>query len=676
MKGKKLLFISSITLFLILGMSACEAPSQKQEMISDIKTIEDSLKNSKFEAARQMIDQRMSEARDSDIYYRWLSVKNKAWYAEANADSMWATAEQIRQYLNRNKQENPIRQLLWAEWHKSRGAYFSAMLGRPDSAIVYTQKALSLLDNIEGEDNLKLVAITNQAFYYRLLGQYDKSIDNYIKGLELADSMRYSEEAIISLLLGISTAYTYMSDFSRSEYWWDKASELLPKMIKSDLFIYYNDRGNDYYFQQEYTKARDCFSQAALLVKDDHSRAWDYYTSLSNLGETYVCLDKADSARAMLHQADSFFRKMDFSPILYYIETSNIKLEMLEGHTAKALDMVLHSKIEYPKLPSAKVQRLKAIKQIMSQTGHYREAFEADQQLQILTDSMQAANISMQFSTKLMEYEHDKILIEQQRSLDKERSGKLLAWSMFIVMLLVAIIMIGTFHLYRRRQRFNNLKTRQQIVLMRMENIRNRITPHFIYNALNHEVLAQMEGRNIDLSSLTQLIRRGVEQADILQTTLAEELSFVDYYINIEGRQMGGADFVYSKEIADDVDTKKVNLPSMSIQIFAENALKHGLRPIKPVEGRQRKLWIRATREDKATLVEVFDNGKGLQIQNDGGTHLGGRVIRQTIQLLNDNNVHQITFGINNWQEGEESGCRSWILLPDDYNYQFTQTTN
>lgn len=114
----------------------------------------------------------------------------------------------------------------------------------------------------------------------------------------------------------------------------------------------------------------------------------------------------------------------------------------------------------------------------------------------------------------------------------------------------------------------------------------------------------------------------------------------------------------------------------MSIQIFAENALKHGLRPIKPVEGHQRKLWIGATREDKATLVEVFDNGKGLQIQNDGGTHLGGRVIRQTIQLLNDNNVNQITFGINNWQEGEESGCRSWILLPDDYNYQFTQTTN
>ena len=675
MKGIKLRFVLSMMHFLVLGMVACHTPSRDQEMSSDINTIEDSLKNGMYEAAMRLINQHMNETNDSDIYYRWLSIKNKAWYAEAQADSMRATSEQIQQYLMRNKQQNPIRRLLWAEWYKSRGVYFSAILGMPDSAIVYTQKALSTLDSISGEDDLKLVARTNLAFYYQLSGQYDKSVGNYMHGLELADSLGRTDDAKTALVLGISTVYTYMNDFSRSEYWWNKANELLPHMIKADQFIYYNDRGNDYYFQKKYAEARDCFAQAAQIVKDDKAKSWDYYTSLANLGEIYVCLENADSARVMLHQADSFFRKTDFSPLLYYIETSNIKLEMLEGRTANALDMILHSKTEEPNIPSAIVQRLKATKQVMSMTGHYKEAFEADQKLDVLTDSMKAAIISMQFSTRLMEYEHDKQLIEQQRVLEKERTNKLLVWILALGMLLVILILTGQFHLYKRRQRFNNLKTRQQIVLMRMENIRNRITPHFIYNALNHEVLAQMEGRNIDLSSLTQLIRRGVEQADILQTTLDEELSFVDYYIDIEGRQMG-ADFVYTKEIADDVDTKKVHLPSMSIQIFAENALKHGLRPIKPAEGHQRKLLIRASRNNQSTLVEVIDNGQGLQIQNEGGTQLGGRVLRQTIQLLNDNNVNQITFGINNIQEGGEKGCRSWILLPDNYNYQITQATN
>ena len=133
-----------------------------------------------------------------------------------------------------------------------------------------------------------------------------------------------------------------------------------------------------------------------------------------------------------------------------------------------------------------------------------------------------------------------------------------------------------------------------------------------------------------------------------------------------------GPDFVYTKEIAKDVNTQAVNLPSMAIQIFAENALKHGLRPMKPQEGHLRKLLIRATRKDNGTLVEVIDNGTGLQISQKTGTQLGGRVMRQTIQLLNDNNDNKISFGINNWQQDDESGCRSWILLPDNYNYQIT----
>ena len=205
-----------------------------------------------------------------------------------------------------------------------------------------------------------------------------------------------------------------------------------------------------------------------------------------------------------------------------------------------------------------------------------------------------------------------------------------------------------------------------------MENTRNRITPHFIYNALNHEIIEQMEGRKVDFNSLTQLLRRGVEQTGMFQTSLAEELRFVNYYVDIEGRQMG-PDFHYSQEIANDVNTENVYLPSMTIQIFAENAIKHGLRPIKPSEGKQRRLLIKTTRENHATLVEVIDNGVGLQKANNNGTLIGSKVVKQTIQLLNDNNVNKISFGINNWEKDGESGCRSWILLPDDYDYQLTK---
>ena len=46
--------------------------------------------------------------------------------------------------------------------------------------------------------------------------------------------------------------------------------------------------------------------------------------------------------------------------------------------------------------------------------------------------------------------------------------------------------------------------------------------------------------------------------------------------------------------------------------------------------------------------------------------HTGMKVVRQTIQMLNEHNHQQITFGIANWQP---SGCRAWLLVPSEYNY-------
>ena len=670
MKNNRILI--ALIIAFVFGIVACTAPTP-HKMNSEIKRIEDSLKNGNNEAAKQIIAKHMSEAKDSDMYYRWLSVQNRVWYTEMNADSMTAVSNRIHNYLIRHQyQLNDTRRLIWAEWYKTSGVFQSAIMGRPDSAVVYNEKAINMLQTLKEENELRLTAMTNQAYYYWMWGKYDKSVEGYIKAMELADSIGKSEADKVPLLLGISTVYTFMGDYERSNYWWSQCEKLLPGMIKSDQFIYYNDRGNDYYFQEKYKEALFCYKKAAKLTEVDDKKAWDYYTSLTNMGEVYVCLGEADSAKQFLAKADSFFRKVDYTPLLYYIETSKIKLEMLKGNTSKALQMLEHSKIADPQIPSARVQRFKATEQIMRQTGNYREAYEAYHHMDALNDSLQKQKTSMRFSTKLLEYEHDKRLIEQQRVIERARTDKLLAWGFFTVMLLTAIILFVLIMLVKRHQRYNELRTHQQIVLMRMENIRNRITPHFIYNALNHEVLAQMEGRKVDLNSLTQLLRRGVEQAGVFQTSLAEELRFVNYYVDIEGRQMG-PDFNYSQEIANDVNTQNVYLPSMTIQIFTENAIKHGLRPIKPTEGKQRWLQIKTTRQNQATLVEVIDNGVGLQETNNHGTLIGGKVVKQTIQLLNDNNVNKISFGTNNWEKDGESGCRSWILLPDDYNYKLTK---
>ena len=585
----------------------------------------------------------------------------KMWYGQMQGDSMKVKGEQVAHFLQQHEddQSSPMRRLR-AEWLKAKGVWYGAIKGMPDSALVYTDRAIAEMNGLSGVDELRILAMANRADFYRQLGQLDYSVDGYLMALETADSTGLGEEMKIPLLLGVSTAYTFMGDYQNSEIWWRKTGELVNQMDERDQFIYYNELGNNHYFQEQYVGALDCFNKAASLVKDDKHRQWDYYTALTNLGEIHVCLGQADSARVIIAQVDSFFRKVDFLPILYYIETEKIKLALLDGRTQQALQMVNHCEFPTISIPAGKLLRLKAVEQVMRQTGNYQKAYEAHQEWHALNDSIQNANVRMQMSSRMLQYEHDKQLLEQQRTIDNERMKVRLAWAFCAVALLAIGLLSVLIWLWRKRQKMHDMEVRQQIVGMRMENTRNRITPHFIYNALTHEMLAQMEGRKVDLNALTQLLRRGVEQADMLETTLEEELTFVDYYVDIERQQMPVTLF-YQKELDSDVNPQAVLLPAMTIQIFVENAIKHGLKR----QGGM--LTIRASRQDNATLVEVLDNGQGLDSSYQ--EHTGMRVVRQTIQMLNEHNHQQITFGIGNLKQG----CRSWLLLPDDYNYNIAK---
>ena len=585
----------------------------------------------------------------------------KMWYGQMQGDSMKVKSEQVAHFLQQHEddQSSPMRRLR-AEWLKAKGVWYGAIKGMPDSALVYTDRAIAEMNGLSGVDELRILAMANRADFYRQLGQLDYSVDGYLMALETADSTGLGEEMKIPLLLGVSTAYTFMGDYQNSEIWWRKTGELVNQMEKRDQFIYYNELGNNHYFQEQYVGALDCFNKAASLVKDDKHRQWDYYTALTNLGEIHVCLGQADSARVIIAQVDSFFRKVDFPPILYYIETEKIKLALLDGRTQQALQMVNHCEFPTISIPAGKLLRLKAVELVMRQTGNYQRAYETHQEWHALNDSIQNANVRMQMSSRMLQYEHDKQLLEQQRTIDNERMKVRLAWAFCAVALLAIGLLSVLIWFWRKRQKMHDMEVRQQIVGMRMENTRNRITPHFIYNALTHEMLAQMEGRKVDLSALTQLLRRGVEQADMLETTLEEELTFVDYYVDIERQQMPVTLF-YQKELDSDVNPQAVLLPAMTIQIFVENAIKHGLKR----QGGM--LTIRASRQDNATLVEVLDNGQGLDSSYQ--EHTGMRVVRQTIQMLNEHNHQQITFGIGNLKQG----CRSWLLLPDDYNYNIAK---
>ena len=638
------------------------------------RSIEDTIANGHDSYALQRIEEYMNKATDSTEYYLWLSTRNKAFYKNMLADSMLVVDRRLQSFLNRYEDiHNEAMDLLRAEWLLSKGVMQTTFMSRPDLALDYNIKATSILRRYDDNKELLLTALTNTADYYRQIGKLDFSADAYLQALALADSLPTNSNARIVVELGIATAYSFMADYDNGNYWWQRLETKVDSMRYDDQFIFYNNRGNDLYFQQRYKEAMPYFEKAVALTQNKPQKEWDYYTALANLGEIYVCLGKPKEARKAIDDADNFFKKVGFTIGCYYTTTSYIGLALLEGKTGEALRMISNSRTLDHMIPAAVMQRLQKEEQAMSLVGDFRKAYTIRKQVETIRDSIQTANMKMRMNANLLKYQHDKRLAEQLHIIDQQRIITITAWGLLSGTLMVVAILIVLIMLQRKRNQLQKIADREQLIKLRMENARNRISPHFIYNALNHELLAQMKGGEVNLNSLTQLIRRGVAQANNLETTLKEELEFVDYYVAIEGAQMGD-DFCYTTDISMDVDTEKVHLPSMMVQIFVENAIKHGLRAMPKRQDAKRQLLIRISRcANSSTKIEVIDNGLGLNEINssNSSTRTGMRIVSQTIQILNDKNKYHIAFGMANSSvlEPDHTGCCSWIMIPDAFDY-------
>ena len=89
--------------------------------------------------------------------------------------------------------------------------------------------------------------------------------------------------------------------------------------------------------------------------------------------------------------------------------------------------------------------------------------------------------------------------------------------------------------------------------------------------------------------------------------SLEDEITTLTLYLNLEALRFEGK-FKYEINVAEEIDAYDVELPSMIIQPFAENAIWHGLMPKK--EGIP-TLIINFKRDAENLICEIIDNGIG-----------------------------------------------------------------
>lgn len=657
--------------FVLLG--AC-APGDKEDVYTEMRAFEDFSHINGDSVAivprkvRLKAFQKMEEAKDSLVKYNYLAMTLKTYLITSQLDSAQIVIQQIHDFIERQHSSSQMADLE-SECFNMKGNIF-ARVGNMDSAEICFRKAYEL--RMRGT-RIEVVPdiLMNLADANNRLGKLDIGAAWYRRALLMCDSLHIASTKKPPIYYGLAQVYVTMRDFEQCDYYYNLAGESYDSMLPYEKYIYLNNRGTSYYYREDYQTAIKYFQKVIDLVEGYDDMSFELNLGRLNLGDCYLQLNMVDLAVKYINECQLFFEEMGVSTALYYIDTQKIELALLQKDFQEARRLLSESVVPPGIDPDMVHIRNKYLQQFYEETGNYKRAYHYLQRNNQLDDSIRNERVRMRTADLTLRYQQDSTLIAHRVLLQEQKNKVLVLRQTQFVVFAVAVVSILTavfLYLYSKKKRALLLaRNHRTVSTLRLENIRNRLSPHFIFNVLNREMAERnVEGKQ-ELSSLVKLMRRNLELAEQLCVTLAEELDFVKTYINLERRSLG-PDFHSELKIEKDVQPEQIRIPSMMIQIPVENAVKHALRE---KEG-ERNLWVSVCRRGSGICIKITDNGGGYRPDSrNRGTGTGMKVIMQTIRILNNKNKEAIDVLVHNVSlQSGEMGCEVTFWLPDNYDYR------
>lgn len=657
--------------FVLLG--AC-APGDKEDVYTEMRAFEDFSHINGDSVAivprkvRLKAFQKMEEAKDSLVKYNYLAMTLKTYLITSQLDSAQIVIQQIHDFIERQHSSSQMADLE-SECFNMKGNIF-ARVGNMDSAEICFRKAYEL--RMRGT-RIEVVPdiLMNLADANNRLGKLDIGAAWYRRALLMCDSLHIASTKKPPIYYGLAQVYVTMRDFEQCDYYYNLAGESYDSMLPYEKYIYLNNRGTSYYYREDYQTAIKYFQKVIDLVEGYADMSFELNLGRLNLGDCYLQLNMVDLAVKYINECQLFFEEMGVSTALYYIDTQKIELALLQKDFQEARRLLSESVVPPGIDPDMVHIRNKYLQQFYEETGNYKRAYHYLQRNNQLDDSIRNERVRMRTADLTLRYQQDSTLIAHRVLLQEQKNKVLVLRQTQFVVFAVAVVSILTavfLYLYSKKKRALLLaRNHRTVSTLRLENIRNRLSPHFIFNMLNREMAERNVEEKQELSSLVKLMRRNLELAEQLCVTLAEELDFVKTYINLERRSLG-PDFHSELKIEKDVQPEQIRIPSMMIQIPVENAVKHALRE---KEG-ERNLWVSVCRRGNGICIKITDNGGGYRPDSrNRGTGTGMKVIMQTIQILNNKNKEAIDVLVHNVSlQSGEMGCEVTFWLPDNYDYR------
>jgi two-component system sensor histidine kinase YesM len=190
---------------------------------------------------------------------------------------------------------------------------------------------------------------------------------------------------------------------------------------------------------------------------------------------------------------------------------------------------------------------------------------------------------------------------------------------------------------YTEKIQKEKLKSYQKEVEFKM--LSSQINPHFLYNTL--ETIRMKAYCNGDkeiadiVKKLGKIMRRNLE-ASGKKVMLQSELNLIGDYLEIQSMRFEGM-VKYNLNINEDIDVGKYEILPLLLQPIVENAFVHGLEEKKG----KGEISLRIFKEDKCLMIEVDDNGVGINGEELLDIRKGLKKIDDNRKSIGMNNVNQ-----------------------------------
>ncbi|WP_245999557.1 sensor histidine kinase [Paraflavitalea soli] len=186
---------------------------------------------------------------------------------------------------------------------------------------------------------------------------------------------------------------------------------------------------------------------------------------------------------------------------------------------------------------------------------------------------------------------------------------------------LTATLVAWRFSIVQRREK-EKIGLQQKIHELEQLALLSQMNPHFIFNCLNSIqafiINNDVEKTNQYLTEFAYLIRQTMDSAEKGVISIGQEVRYLTRYIELEKMRFGHS-FEYTIETDVQIDQVNTCLPSMLLQPYVENSIRHGIRHKRNGQG---VLEIKFQQSGDQLLCIVEDNGIGRESARQFRSHL------------------------------------------------------